>query len=89
MAKEVFDGMYKTGADARQFAKTLGEQITDEDEIAEIVKGILEENSVQAEQYRAGKDKLFDFFVGQVMKKTRGKANPKLVGRILKRELAE
>ena len=87
LAKEVFGRMYGTGADAREIVEATGGQITDGDEISKIVRDVLEENPGQVEQFRAGKEKLLDFFVGQVMKKTRGKANPPLVRKILKLEI--
>ena len=63
------------------------EQINDKSEIESIIKRILDNNSKQIELYKSGKTNMFDFFVGQVMKETRGKANPLLVKEILTKEL--
>jgi aspartyl-tRNA(Asn)/glutamyl-tRNA(Gln) amidotransferase subunit B len=87
MAKDVFQEMYGTGKDARTIVNTMGGQITNEGEIARVVLQVMEENPEQVEKYKAGKEKLLGFFVGEVMKKTKGKANPQLVNEILKREL--
>ena len=62
-------------------------QITDSSAIEAIVDKVIEANPSQVAEYKAGKDKLIGFFVGQVMKETKGKANPKLVNEIMKREL--
>jgi len=88
MAKEVFEEMYRTGVDAEEIVKAKGTQITDDEEISKSVQAVLEENPDQVARYRAGKEMLFDFFVGQVMKKTKGKANPQLVNKILDKELS-
>jgi aspartyl-tRNA(Asn)/glutamyl-tRNA(Gln) amidotransferase subunit B len=88
MAKEVFEEMYITGVDAEEIVKAKGKQITDDEEIGKSVQAVLEENTDQVARYRAGKEMLFDFFVGQVMKKTKGKANPQLVNKILEKELS-
>ena len=63
-------------------------QISDEDAIEKIILEILAKNSEQVKAYNNGKDKLFGFFVGQVMKATQGKANPKSVNLILKKALS-
>jgi aspartyl-tRNA(Asn)/glutamyl-tRNA(Gln) amidotransferase subunit B len=88
MAKDIIVEMYKTG----KAPKTVIEekcmvQITDEDALAKTIAGILAANPAQLEQYRAGKDKLFGYFVGQVMKATQGKANPQLINELLKKML--
>ena len=62
-------------------------QQSDPKEIEKIVDDVIKENSKNVELFKSGKDKLFGFFVGQVMKKTDGKANPKLVNDILKKKL--
>ena len=59
-------------------------QISDDEAIEEIILTVINENPAQVEAYLAGKDKLFGFFVGQVMKETQGKANPKTVNQLLK-----
>ena len=63
-------------------------QITDEGELIKTITSIIEANPNQLADYRGGKEKLFGFFVGQVMKATQGKANPQLVNDLLKKMLA-
>ena len=63
------------------------EQISDDNEIEEIIEKVINNNPDQKEQFLSGKDRLFGFFVGQVMKESKGKANPKLVNEILKKKL--
>ncbi len=63
-------------------------QITDTSEIEHIIDTIIADNPKQLEQYRSGKDKLFGYFVGQVMKATKGKANPQQVNEMLRDKLA-
>ncbi|MEK6531285.1 MAG: Asp-tRNA(Asn)/Glu-tRNA(Gln) amidotransferase subunit GatB [Deltaproteobacteria bacterium] len=88
MAKEVFDGMYKTGKGANEELKTKGlSQISDESELVKIIEDIITANPENLERYRAGKDKLFGFFVGEAMKATRGQANPQVLNRLLKERL--
>jgi len=88
IAKEVFEAMWvgEGSADAIIEAKGL-RQITDSAAIEEIVDAVIAANPAQLEQYRAGKDKLLGFFVGQVMKETGGKANPGQVNEVLKSRL--
>ena len=88
IAKTVFDEMASSGKAPETIVKEEGlAQITDSDSIAEAVKQVLAEHEKEVSDYKAGKTKLFGFFVGQVMKATRGKANPKLVNEILKEML--
>lgn len=88
MAKEIIEDMYKTGsAPAEIIAEKGMVQITDEDELAETIAAVIADNPGQHAQYRSGKDKLFGYFVGQVMKRTAGKANPQLVNDLLKKAL--
>ncbi|HEX20017.1 MAG TPA: Asp-tRNA(Asn)/Glu-tRNA(Gln) amidotransferase subunit GatB [Acidiferrobacteraceae bacterium] len=88
IAKEVFVAMWqgKGSADAIIEQKGL-KQITDSGAIEAIIDEILAKNTDQLEQYRSGKEKLFGFFVGQVMKATQGKANPEQVNVLLKQKL--
>jgi len=90
IAKEVFEAMWsgEGTADAIIEAKGL-KQITDTSAIDAIVDKIIADNPGQAAEYRAGKEKLLGFFVGQVMKETKGKANPGQVNEAIKRRLAE
>ena len=88
MAKSVFEKMFAEGKAARQVVDELGlKQITDDGQIREIVKKAVAANPKQVEQYRAGKTTLFGFFVGQVMRETKGQANPQKVNELLKEEL--
>ena len=90
MAKEISETMYKTGRTPEEIIKEKGLiQITDEDALVTILTGILEKNPEQLAQYRAGKEKLFGFFVGQAMKGTAGTANPQLLNELLKKMLAK
>lgn len=90
MAKEIFTQMADTGKSASQIIKEKGlTQITDESNLIQIIETVLNENEDNVKKYHAGKEKLFGFFVGEVMKKTQGKANPNLVNQILKEKLSE
>ena len=88
IAKEVFEALWagEGGADAVIENKGL-KQITDSSAIGKIIDEIMAANPRQLSDYRAGKDKLFAFFVGQVMKATQGKANPQQVNELLLRKL--
>ena len=77
-----------SGEDVDLIIETKGlTQIQDETLIEDIAKRVIEHNPDQVTAYKNGKDKLFGFFVGQIMKETEGKANPKSVNKILKRLL--
>ncbi len=90
IAKDIFPEVYKTNKDPEKIVKEKGLiQITDESTIEDVCKKIIEANPSQVEKYRGGKQGLFGFFVGQVMKETRGKANPQIVNKILKKLLEE
>jgi aspartyl-tRNA(Asn)/glutamyl-tRNA(Gln) amidotransferase subunit B len=90
IAKEVLEEMWEEGLDPIEIIKSKGlEQISDEGELEAIAQSVIENNSSQVEAYKSGKDKLFGFFVGQVMKETQGKANPSAVNQILKKLLAD
>ena len=89
MAKEIVEDMYKTGKSPQTIIKEKGlVQITDEGELIKSITSIIKANPNQLADYRGGKEKLFGFFVGQVMKATHGKANPQLVNELLKKMLA-
>jgi len=90
IAKEVFEAMWagEGSADAVIEARGL-KQITDTSAIEAIVDKVIAANPGQAEEYRAGKEKLIGFFVGQVMKETGGKANPGQVNEILRTRLSK
>ena len=90
IAKTVFAEMWSTpGADPEKIVKDKGlVQITDEAVIERMIDEIIANSPNQLEQYRAGKDKLFGFFVGQVMKVSKGQANPEVANKILKEKLS-
>ncbi|KPK57809.1 MAG: Asp-tRNA(Asn)/Glu-tRNA(Gln) amidotransferase subunit GatB [Gammaproteobacteria bacterium] len=90
IAKEVFEAMWAGEGAADDVIDSRGlKQITDTAAIQAVIDQVLEDNPGQLEQYRSGKDKLFGFFVGQVMKATRGKANPAQVNELLRKSLSE
>jgi aspartyl-tRNA(Asn)/glutamyl-tRNA(Gln) amidotransferase subunit B len=89
MAKDIIEDMYKTGLPPQKIIEEKGlVQITDEGELARTITAIMEANPQQLADYQSGKEKLFGFFVGQVMKATQGKANPQMVNDLLKKMLA-
>jgi aspartyl-tRNA(Asn)/glutamyl-tRNA(Gln) amidotransferase subunit B len=88
IAKEVFDAMWSEGKSADDIIEAKGlRQITDSGAIEAVIDSIIAANPAQLAQYRSGKDKLFGFFVGQVMKATAGKANPAQLNELLKSKL--
>ena len=87
-AKDVFEVMFTKGGNARQIVESKGlKQISNTDELEKMVKDVIDENNKQVEQYRSGNEKLLGWFVGQVMKKTGGTANPKIVNEVILRLL--
>ncbi len=90
IAKTVFEDMYGTGKDAETVVREKGlVQVSDSGEIENIITDVIKANPAQHADYKGGKDKLFGFFVGQVMKASKGKANPELVNELLKKKLME
>lgn len=88
IAKQVFEEMYETGFSAADIVRKQGlEQVSDEGELNAVIDKILTVNAESVERYRSGKTQVFGFFVGQIMKETRGKANPQLVNKILQDKL--
>ena len=88
LAKKVFIEMLKTGKTPQALVKELGlEQISDEGAIVKIVEETLAENPQSIIDYKAGKDRALGFLVGQIMKKSRGKANPEMVNNLLKERM--
>ena len=88
IAKSLVVEILKTGEDAKALVEKKGLSVmSDEGEILAIIKKVIEANPSQVEAYRGGKDKLFGFFVGQIMKETKGRANPKILNDLLKKEL--
>jgi aspartyl-tRNA(Asn)/glutamyl-tRNA(Gln) amidotransferase subunit B len=89
IAKEVFEAMWAEGRDADAIIEAKGlKQITDTGAIERLIDEVMAANPKQLAEYRSGKDKLFGFFVGQVMKVSAGKANPDQVNALLKKKLA-
>ena len=89
IAKDVLEEIWVTGTKVSEVIDNKGmQQISDEGELENIIETILHENNDQVNAYKSGKDKLFGFFVGQVMKATQGKANPGLVNELLKKKLS-
>ena len=88
IAKEVFEVMWASGSGADAVIEEKGlKQITDSSAIERVIDEVMAKNPGQLADYRSGKDKLFGFFVGQVMKATGGKANPAQLNDLLKKKL--
>ncbi len=88
IAKTVFEEMYRTGKDAADVVREKGLlQMSDERVLEAAVAEVLAKSPQEVQRYRGGEEKLFGFFVGQVMKLTKGKANPKLLNDLLKKKL--
>jgi aspartyl-tRNA(Asn)/glutamyl-tRNA(Gln) amidotransferase subunit B len=89
LAKDVFAEMIATGTDPGVIVEQKGlRQVTDEGAIAAAIDAVLAREAAKVAEYRAGRDKLYGFFVGQIMRATQGKANPALVNDLLKKKLA-
>ena len=89
IAKSVLDEIWENGSDVDEIIESKGlVQIQDKSLLEEIANKVIESNPDQVSAYKNGKDKLFGFFVGQVMKETQGKANPKSVNEILRKILS-
>ena len=90
IAKEIFEEMWNSKKSPDEIIEEKGlKQVTDSSEIEKIINQVLEQNQSQLEKYKSGKEKLFGFFVGQVMKASRGKANPEQVNKLLEKGLKE
>jgi aspartyl-tRNA(Asn)/glutamyl-tRNA(Gln) amidotransferase subunit B len=88
IAKDIFATLWQHGGEVDQIIRSQDlAQVSDSDALSSIIDEIIANNPKQVEQYRSGKDKLFSFFVGQVMKATKGKANPKQVSQLLQEKL--
>ena len=88
MAKEIFAGMVESGRNAEEIVREKGFlQIRDEGEVGRIIEEILQRNPKEVSRFQHGEAKLLGYFIGEVMKKTEGKANPKIVNEILKKKL--
>jgi len=87
IAKEIFEEMWNSKKSPDEIIQEKGlKQVTDSSEIEKVINQVLEQNQSQLEQYKSGKVKLFGFFVGQVMKASRGKANPEQVNKLLEKK---
>ena len=90
MGKTLFDRLWTDGGEVDAIIANEGlTQVSDTGEIAAIIKQIVADNPAQVAQFRAGKDKVLGFFVGQVMKATQGKANPQVVNQLLREALSK
>jgi aspartyl-tRNA(Asn)/glutamyl-tRNA(Gln) amidotransferase subunit B len=88
IAKQVFEAMWQGEGGADEIIEARGlRQITDSGAIETLIDEVIAANPEQVEQFRAGKEKVLGFFVGQVMKQSRGKANPGQVNQILREKL--
>jgi aspartyl-tRNA(Asn)/glutamyl-tRNA(Gln) amidotransferase subunit B len=88
IAKDVFEEMLESGTDPRRIVESKGLlQLSDSSAIERAIDGVLGSNPAQVKKYLEGNAKLFGFFVGETMKATQGKANPKIVNDVLKRKL--
>jgi aspartyl-tRNA(Asn)/glutamyl-tRNA(Gln) amidotransferase subunit B len=88
IGKQVFDLMWESGKDADTIIEEQGlKQVTDTGAIEAMVDEVIAANPAQAQEFKEGKDKLLGFFVGQVMKASRGKANPGMVNELLRKKL--
>lgn len=84
IAKAVFDEMWSTGGDPLSIVEEKGlKQISDRNYLSKIVNNVVSANPKQAEEYKSGKDKMFGFFVGKIMKETEGRANPNIINDLL------
>ena len=89
-AKKVFTELIKNGGDAGKVVKDLGmEQISDPAVLTEMVTEVLDDNPQSIDDYKNGKDRAIGFLVGQIMKKSKGQANPKMVNNILIEEIGK
>ena len=86
-AKEIFFKVLDENKEPSNYISKENAQISDSDELEKIIDEIIQNSTDQVEQYRSGRDRLFDYFVGQVMKNTRGKANPVMTKEIIQKEL--
>jgi aspartyl-tRNA(Asn)/glutamyl-tRNA(Gln) amidotransferase subunit B len=88
MAKEVFEKMFRTGKGASQIVKENGiTQITDENELIELIDRVIKENPQSATDFNQGKEQALNYLVGQVMHCTKGRAKPDFVFKVLKQRI--
>ncbi|KJV67344.1 aspartyl/glutamyl-tRNA(Asn/Gln) amidotransferase, B subunit [Anaplasma phagocytophilum str. ApNP] len=90
MAKQVFATMFETGKSASKIVEEEGlQQIADEGVLSAMVERVLEQNPDKVQQYKQGKEKLFGYFVGQIMQETKGRANPEVLNALIKSKLSQ
>ncbi len=90
IAKTVFEEMVRTGEPAADLIGRMGlRQVSDEASLGAVIDGVIAASPKQLEEYRSGKTRVIAYFVGQVMKETRGQANPRVVNELLERKLAD
>jgi len=88
IAKTVFEEMFRSAEDPGPIIKRMGlVQLSDTDSLEPVIEKIVASNPKQVEEFRSGKTKVIGFFVGQVMKETKGQANPKVVNELLQKKL--
>jgi aspartyl-tRNA(Asn)/glutamyl-tRNA(Gln) amidotransferase subunit B len=88
IAKQILSEMFKTGKDPLHIIKDSNlSQINSEDEIEKIIKEVILENQKAVDDYKNGKESSFQFLIGKIMAKTKGRANPQLIHKILKKQL--
>ncbi len=89
IAKDVFADLWENGGTPEEIVKSKGlEQVSDDSAILKVIDHVLESHADKVAEYKSGKDKLFGFFVGQVMKEMQGKGNPALINDLLKKKLS-
>ncbi len=89
IAKTVFEKAYKTGKAPKDIVEEEGLiQVSDEEELTKVIEEVISEHPKEVEKYKAGKTKILGFLIGQVMKKTKGKANPQKVNELLRKLLS-
>jgi aspartyl-tRNA(Asn)/glutamyl-tRNA(Gln) amidotransferase subunit B len=89
IAKTVFEEMCRTGEEPATVIRRMGlVQVSDEASLGAVIDRVIADNPKQLAEYRAGKTKVVGFFVGQVMKETKGQANPQIVNQLLQRKLS-
>jgi aspartyl-tRNA(Asn)/glutamyl-tRNA(Gln) amidotransferase subunit B len=89
IAKDVFEEMLKTKESPKKIIEKKSlKQVSDESAIEKVIDAILIKNATQVADYKNGKTQVFGFFVGQIMKEMKGKANPKVVNELLKKKLS-
>ncbi|WP_256172902.1 hypothetical protein [Anaplasma phagocytophilum] len=90
MAKQVFATMFETGKSASRIVEEEQlQQIADKGVLREMVERVLEKNPDKVQQYKQGKEKLFGYFVGQIMQETKGRANPEVLNALIKSKLSQ